>query len=1214
LTGVVRDNSGAVVSGAEIKLTDTRTGEEVKTKSNDLGVYTFTNLRPGAGYTLTVTRDGFRTLSITDISVGVNTVNTRNADLEVGAVTETVTVQAGGEATINTTDASVGNVIDSRRIKDLPISIRTTPARLLGLQPGVVANTGGGTNRDGAVTGSRTDQGNVTVDGLDVNDMAGGFAFTTVANATIDSVQEFRTVTSNADASQGRSSGGQVQLVTKSGTNEWHGSARYFLRHDKFAANQFFNKTSATNPVGRPKLRRHQFGGNFGGPIFKDTLFFFSDYEGRRDSSEFTNTARTTPLPHVYLGSVAYRNNSSAACATARLDTNPACITILTPAQVAARDPRGIGAAPAILTVLNDRYPTNCNTSLGDGINTCGFLFNSPNTLKDNTWTNRVDLVKGSHRVFGRFNIRRFNQDRTDGRIQQFPGDDKSTLGKLNDWAFAIGHTWNLSPTMINQATFGITKQDFQFIRSSRPSFPNQYTFGPLSSPFVPLSDQGRAVPVPVIKDDFTYIKGRHTFTFGGSFKPIHQNTNLTNDFNFVSVGIGGLTTNLGPAGSALRPPDVFNSGTATQNAQARSTYDSAFTFLLGRFASIATNFNYDPNGNPFVPGTGKFRKWRYNEYEFYFQDSWRLRNDLTLTAGVRWAYYSVPYEADGFQAANDVDITSLFHTRIMNGVNGVSGPDVEPFLRYDLIGKKNSQRGYSDPDLNNFAPRISLAYSPSFRDGFLGRIFGDRKTSIRAGAGVFYDRVSGAITFIQDQVSYIFDNSATTLLGQADPTAALLADPRFTGLGTLPFSNPAPTITRPFTPFVDGGFPLGNASGEFNYAVAQTFVTPYSFGFDFSIQRELPGNMLLDISYVGRQGRKLFGQADAAQVVDFIDPGSGQSMIAAFQAIQTQLTAGTPAASVTPQPWLENQIGPGRTVATATSAGTLLLRGDLADTLQFLFATSPLDFNIGLSSQFSTNLYQGNYTDSTYHGLLFSLRKRFSNGLQFDFNYTLSKSIDNSSSVVNTVTGGIVCDLRDLRACRGPSDFDARHVFNINWIYELPFGKGRTFGKSAPTWLDYVIGGWDISGILNARSGFAMSTSGSTFPVSFNSSSPAVLVAGGSQLDRHIGNIGTQLNFFADRTAAVNSFRFPLAGTAGNRNVLYGPRFFNIDMAILKNFKMPWSETHRLQFRAEAFNMLNNPSFNTPALNINSPSTFGQISSTASSAREIQFALRYDF
>jgi hypothetical protein len=958
----------------------------------------------------------------------------------------------------------------------------------------------------------------------------------------------------------------------------------------------------------------------------KDTLFFFSDYEGRRDSSEFSNAVRTTPLPHVYQGSVAYINNNAGCTASSRLNTTPSCITILTPAQVAALDPQGIGAAAPLLNFLNSRYPTGCDVALGNGINTCGFRFNSPVTLSSNIWTNKVDFVRGGHRLFGRFTITRNQNDRTDGPIQQFPGDDKSTVGRNRDWAFAIGHTWNMNSTMVNQATFGVTKQIFRFDRVSRPSFPNSYTFGTLSAPFVGLSSQGRNVPVPTIRDDFTWTKGNHTLQFGASIKPIRQDTELTNDFNFVTIGLGGLTTTLN---AGLRPANILNSATA------RSTYDGTFAFILGRFASIATNFNYDPSGSAFPPGTGKTRNWHYNEYEFYAQDTWRLRTDLTFTAGLRWSYYSVPFEGNGFQAVNDVDVTNLFAIRMLNGVNGVASETSEPLLRYDLGGKGNRAAGYSDPDLNNFGPRVALAYSPSFRDGFLGRLFGDRKTSIRGGAGIVYDRVSGAITFIQDQVSYIFDNSTTTTFGNANATTALLNDPRFTAIGTLPVTNVAPIITRPFTPFVTGGIPDGNATGEFNFAVAKNFRTPYSHTWDFSIQRELPGNMLFEVSYVGRQGRKLFSQADAAQIVDFRDPGSGQGMQAAFQALQTQIINGSP---ITTQPWMENQLtagiafwfGPGVTCASFGSAnctqlvsdnfGSLVEIGDLSDTIQALYGSGILVPNVGLSGQFSTNIYNGNFSDSTYHGLLFNLRKRFSQGFQVDFNYTFSKSIDNQSSVVNTVAGGLVCDLRDMTVCRGPSDFDSRHVFNVVWVAELPFGKGRYIGRNSSTLLDYIIGGWEINGILQARSGFAMSTTTGSFPVGFNWNSAAVQNGSGPALQRNIGNIGTQINFFGDPAAALALFSNPLAGTIGNRNSLYGPRFFNIDIAVLKNFKMPWSEKHRLQFRAEAFNMLNNVNFNNPALNINSAGTFGQITSqvtpqgNTNAVREIQFALRYDF
>src|SRR5690349_8169814 len=255
VTGIVKDSNGAVIAGAEVKLTDKKTGTELTTKTNDQGVYDFQKVAPGTGYTLTFTNPGFQTLVINDVALGVGVTSTHNAEMTIGEVTGTVVVTASNEVTLNTSDASIGNVIGERRLKDLPIQLRNSPAALIGLQPGVVGNNVGatGTNRIGSVTGARADQGNITVDGIDTNDVTTGQFAATVGNAPIDAIQEFRTVSANPGASEGRSSGGQIELVTKGGTNEFHGNVREYNRTAATAANTFFNNRSG---VARPQLTR----------------------------------------------------------------------------------------------------------------------------------------------------------------------------------------------------------------------------------------------------------------------------------------------------------------------------------------------------------------------------------------------------------------------------------------------------------------------------------------------------------------------------------------------------------------------------------------------------------------------------------------------------------------------------------------------------------------------------------------------------------------------------------------------------------------------------------------------------------------------------------------------------------------------------------------------------------------------------------------------
>src|SRR5688572_20028113 len=561
VTGVITDPTGAVVPGVEVTLLDTKTSRELKTTTNDQGVYAFNNVPQGGGYKLTFTATGFQTSVLNDVALGIGRTETFNATLQTGQVSETVEVTStAGEATLNTTDPSIGNVISERQIRELPIQLRDNPAALIGLQPGVIGdNVGtGNVNRVGSVTGARADQSNITVDGIDSNDVTTGQAFVTVGNLPIDSVQEFRATTANPGPNQGRSSGGQIELGTRPGTNEFHGSLREYYRGENFAANTFFNNR---NGVPRPALQRHQFGGSLGGPlpfpnfgeggpIFnsgRDKLFFFFDYEGRRDNSELS-ASRTVPLQHFREGSIGYIRATStatgAACPTsARLDTRPDCIAFLSPADIAARDPQGVGFSTGLLPFINERYPLANDLTGGNGINTGLFRFNAPVTFENNTYTARIDgNINENQRMFGRLTLTRNTQTNA---LQQFPGDEDGQRLDDKSYQFVVGHTWVITPSVTNQATAGISRQKWVFPVPDAPTFPANVTFAVISNPFADITFQDRDVSVPTFRDDVTWTKGNHVFQFGGSYKPIRQNTTLVNDFDFPGIGPGGGLTGL---------------------------------------------------------------------------------------------------------------------------------------------------------------------------------------------------------------------------------------------------------------------------------------------------------------------------------------------------------------------------------------------------------------------------------------------------------------------------------------------------------------------------------------------------------------------------------------------------------------------------------------------------------------------------------------------
>jgi hypothetical protein len=517
----------------------------------------------------------------------------------------------------------------------------------------------------------------------------------------------------------------------------------------------------------------------------------------------------------------------------------------------------------------------------------------------------------------------------------------------------------------------------------------------------------------------------------------------------------------------------------------------------------------------------------------------------------------------------------------------------------------------------------------------------------VRAGGGIYYDRVLSTLSFELDEQTFLFDSNPSLFYGDpaggSDPTTNLLLSPRFTGLGATPPAPTAPAVTpRPVTPNVDAsGNPIGLAVlGGFPSFLQfdKNFKTPYSDTFSLGIQRELKGNVVVEVNYFGRLGRRLIADGDAAQTLNFKDPTSGQFLKDAFGQLQKQVQNNQ---AITPQPWFENQISStGFDCSGFAASCTALVAkffanpvavGDLSTTILDLARNGILNPNVGLYAQTGANGYIGNYSSSSYNALLASIRKRYSNNLQIDFDYSYSHSIDNQSNIINdtnqfTGTGqGLICDLTDLRTCRADSLFDARHIISANYVYDLPLGRGHHLLGGASNWVNTIVGGWSTSGILSYRTGFPFTTHTGTFPINFTQDAPAVFNGDQQAIRQNIHTDPTtgSIQFFADQSAALGAFSFPSGGDTGTRNPVHGPDFTNLDIAVSKNFKMPWSEHHTVQFRWEAFNVFNHVNFAVPGdpnvlTNSNNillnPSGFGVITQTAGSARQMQFSLRYDF
>jgi hypothetical protein len=417
-----------------------------------------------------------------------------------------------------------------------------------------------------------------------------------------------------------------------------------------------------------------------------------------------------------------------------------------------------------------------------------------------------------------------------------------------------------------------------------------------------------------------------------------------------------------------------------------------------------------------------------------------------------------------------------------------------------------------------------------------------------------------------------------------------------------------------------------------FSTAVDPNLTTPYSIMIDFGFQRDLGGGLLLKLNYAGRLGRRLLAQVDASQIIDTPDPLSNQLYSQAFGDVTKKLRAGQSPTSLSAEPWFENQVDPGIGQALGYDNNTQLLadfesnffvNGDIADFTNAIAgpitgnAFSLIGTNSVIPFQFSSNDYYTNKGFSSYHGLLATLHKNTSFGLQFDLNYTWSHSIDNFSLEANgqsNYVGEFICDATQPRECRGNSDFDVTQIVNGNFIYNLPFGRGKTYGSGMSTWLDELAGGWVISGLPTWHTGIPYNMNTTAYGAGFATLAPAILVGTTGAAQNHVHKDAASGNVYgyADVNAAYNAFEGPIGLHLGQRNELRGPHYTNFDLGLRKTFPLV-GERCRLVFNADAFNAFNHANFDTPNATLIS-SSFGQISDTIGSPRVLQGALRLEF
>ncbi len=1199
LQGTVTDPTGAVVPAATVEITNIATQATMSTESNEVGVYRFPQVPPGE-YNLRASAEGLVAVGIPNIGLRVNQPTTINVQFqEIGAVTEIVSVEA--ETTqINTVDASLGNAVGTRPILQLPFEARNV-VNLLSLQPGVaysrdtpVANPDD--TRHGSVNGGRSDQANVTLDGVDVNDQQNGQAFTSVLRMTLDSVQEFRTTTLNAGADQGRSSGAQVALVTKSGTNDFHGSAYEYHRNTKTAANDFFNNSTG---IERQKLIRNVFGGSLGGPIKKNRLFFFFNYEGRTDRSE-DSVVRTVPSETERQGIFRYIKD----------DGSIGVIDSDTIRNV--YDPLGIGPSQAALDHFN-QYPMPNDDTVGDGLNRRGHRFKAPIKTDLNTYITRWDYYVDSaakHQLFFRGNY----QDDSDTDLPQFPGEPPRYTTLINSKGFAVGYNTTLSPTVFNSLRYGLTRQA---VNRAGASSISQTGFRRLDDLKATTRSLIRILPVHTFREDLSWVKGNHQFKFGAVVRLVgNQRTNFATAFHSATTNSSWLTGT-----NAIVPEDTasfFN-----RNAK------DAMADILGLIGQVNSRYNYLLDGSVQAEGVPVIRDFQQKNYEFYAMDTWRVTRGFTVTAGLRWRLHPPVRESNGFQTSSTPVLSDWFNQRGALAAQGRSQMEAGK-VSYVLKSDPQGQDIYPYHK-KNFSPRVALAYSPQNADGVLGKLFGGPgQTSIRAGFGMFYDNFGQSLMRTYDNSALGLSTELVNPSGTLSPSTA----PRFESYTTIPSA-----LLEPAPP---GGFPQEAPEAfAITNSIDGNLQSPYSMALNFSVGRELPRNLFLEASYVGRLSRKTLVTRDLAMPTNLVDPASGQDYWSAVNNLFDQRDAGIDPMNATPIPWFENMMpdAAGYFVDGTPSQNMLYYAREVFEPWGIGFGpydyiSMLADMDLGwvlpankagrfsmFSPQYSALASWSSIGSGNYHAGQLTLRKRFSDGVQFDLNYTFSKSLDLGSAAERAYefTDFLVNSWNPAQN-KAYSDFDLRHQVNANWVVELPFGRTKKWGSNWNSVVNGILGDWQLSGLWRMTSGLPRSIgNGGIWPTNWNDPGYATQIGPNPKqgvFKNAVAPDGTSgPNVFADPINAVSAWTFSRAGETGQRNGVRGDGYFTIDFGLAKRFIMPL-EGHSIQFRWEVFNATNTPSFDIGAewFSLGQGASFGKYSYLLTEPRVMQFALRYEF
>ena len=1238
ITGTVRDTTGAVVPGAAVTAANEATGVTYKQNTTNTGLYAFPSVPAGA-YTVSAEMPGFKVTRKTHQVLVVNTPLAVDLTLEIGQASETVNVESTA-VQLQTENATVGNVVTEKAIKDLPLNGRN-PLSLLVLEPGVVQRSAGAGGDSGIhVNGSRDRAFNVTIDGIEANESTVPNPLSNLYRLTPDNVQEYKVTTSNPTAEEGRNSGANINVATRSGQNAFHGTLFEFLRNTNLNSNEFF-----ANAQGGPKpdIKLNQYGLQFSGPIIKNKTFFFFSYADQKVNIKqpidqtfgfpgvYTASARAgiyrywvaDPKNPLTIGTQKITQNSpalvdprtGALMPGIRNCASPTDANCVASYNFAANDPKGIGLDP-VMAKLFASYPAPNNySSAGDGLNYATYQWNAPTLFRGPNFMYRVDhTFNENNNIFVRWLQGHYDTlegDPLNGRPEVFPGFPP--LGEVfrTTKNLAISYRHLFSPRVVNEFTTGFSRFIFLFTQGeANPSFPNvpPYNFSNagasyIALPYINTPRTFRAVTTPQLIDNLSIIKGSHIFRMGANVR-LYEHNDQRGQPGGINVTPSLTFDSQTKAPTGFNTPSVATATTPGINSTDNTRLLTTINQLLGIPARLGQVFLGDIKANNYLPflSGNKVTLWdegvRVKQYDFFFQDEWRVTRNVVVNYGLRWEINRPPTES-GDRAY--VPTSSI-----------VNNPGLVTF--------QHAGAWFKNDNLGAIGPRLGIAWAPG----------GSTKTVIRVGWGISFDPLSTfQVTAVAGKVPGLVLQCNSVPGGSTTPGCQSVPDIRI----AQGFPNQlAPPSTQPSS-FLTPPLQLLNNAPALSL-FDQNLKYPTVHEWNLNIQRELPGGIVAQAGYLGKRGLRLFRSYDINQ----IDAGP---ILPSFLIMQQNVAAGcspdgSGCANGKPVPLVTSGIVNAAFVNSSQSRTDLSQNG--AGNMAGRIEQTTLAAHLRPNQQFGTITYLDSGGDSYYHALQVTLRKRFSNGLQFGLAYSFSKSIDDQSTdPVGASSGGgltttgarTAADIRNWRNERGLSDFDRTHVITTNFVYELPVGRGKPFFGTVPGVVNQVIGGWSVNGLytymsgepFSVYSGVRTNNNSHTSRAAINGAIPEVKYQPGPGFGPIVFDPGVR------DTVLVAP---PPGGDGAGRNLFRAAPFNNVDLSLVKRFDI--SERFKLQFRAEAFNAFNHANFDNPRdASTGSPaitsSLFGQVCcatvappstqtiiQTGESARIIQLGLKLDF